>query len=68
MAPETHPEDPRDAIGQAEQALLGLRVLLSQQPLDESISPHDVAALIGLIHDRMRPAVEAIQSNVPRTV
>lgn len=61
-------DDPRDAIAEAEQALMGLRVLLSQQPLCESVCPHDVAALLGLIHDRMRPAVEAVQDYVPRVI
>ena len=59
-------EDPRDSIAHAEAALGGLRIMLSQQPLSESVSPHDVAALVGLIHDRLQPAVEAIQTYVPR--
>lgn len=59
-------EDPRDSIAHAEAALCGLRVMLSQQALSESVSPHDVAALLGLIHDRLHLAVEAIQDYVPR--
>ncbi|MFN3973431.1 MAG: hypothetical protein ACK4L4_19105 [Gemmobacter sp.] len=59
-------QDPRDALAEAETALCGLRVLLNQQPLSESVAAHDVAALVALVHDRMRPAVDAIQSYVPR--
>lgn len=61
-------EDPRDSLAHAEAALCGLRIMLSQQPLGESVSPHDVAALVGLIHDRLQPAVEAVQTYVPRPV
>lgn len=67
MPCDPRPEDPRDAIAYAESALYGVRVLLSQQPMGESVSPHDVAAVLGVIHDRMRPAVEAIQSYAPKS-
>lgn len=59
-------EDPRDSIAYAEAALCGLRTLLNQQPRSESIGAHDIAALLGVIHDRMAPAAEAIQKYVPR--
>ena len=59
-------EDPRDALAQADNAITGLQILLNQQPLGESIGAHYVAAVLGIIGDRMRPAVEAIQKYVPR--
>ena len=60
-------QDPRDALGEAEAALMGLCIMLNQQPRDESIGAHDVAAVLRVIHDRLRPAVDAIQNYVPRT-
>lgn len=59
-------QDPRDAVEEASSALWGLRSLLSQQPNGETIGAHGVAALLGIIHDRLEPAVDALQGYVPR--
>lgn len=58
--------DPRDALASADDALRGLLALLHQQAPGESVEPRDLAALLGIIHDRMRPAVEAVQAYDPR--
>lgn len=60
--------DPRDQISQAEQALWGLRLLMSQLPPGEDVSAEGVASIIGLIHERLNGAATAIQSYRPRDV
>lgn len=59
-------QDPRDAIGEAERALLGLRFLLNGLPPRSEVSVEDVAAIIDLIHDRLDGAAAAINGYVPR--
>ena len=59
------PEDPRDALSHADNALACLQILLDQQTPGETVVAHDVAAALYLIGEKMRPAVEAIQTYVP---
>ena len=59
-------EDPRDSIAYAGSALSGLRVILAQIPASSPVYPDGICALISLIHDRIDPAVDAIQGYVPR--
>lgn len=58
--------DPRDAVGEAERALLGLRTLVNQLPLGGDISATGLGELLGLIHDRLEPAAEKLQDYIPR--
>ena len=45
---------------------MGLRLLLNQQPPNESVDAQSIAGVVGLIHDRMHGAADAIQRYVPR--
>lgn len=58
--------DPRDAVGEAEDALLGLRLLVNECAPSGDIDAKGLGALLGLIHDRLAPAVEKLQGYVPR--
>lgn len=58
--------DPRDAVGEAERALLGLRTLVNQLPPGGDINPVGLGELLGLIHDRLEPASDTLQNYVPR--
>ena len=58
--------DPRDAAAEAESALSGLRILLNELPANADVPASSVAALVGLIHDRLDPAVEKLQGYWPR--
>ena len=53
--------DPRDAAGAAERALFGLRRLLNELPPSHDLSAECIAPLVELIHDRLEPAVDALQ-------
>lgn len=59
-------QDPRDSIGEAEQALAGLSILLSELGPNGHIRAVDIAPLVGLIHERLEGATDAIQNYVPR--
>lgn len=58
--------DPRDAVGEAERALLGLRILVNELPPGTGADAGTLGALLGLIHDRLEPASEKLQDYVPR--
>ncbi len=58
--------DPRDAVGEAERALLGLRILVSELPPGTGADTSTLGALLGLIHDRLEPAAEKLQDYIPR--
>lgn len=58
--------DPRDAVGEVEVALCGLRVLVNQLPLGCEVPSTGLGALLGLLHDRLRPASDALQDYIPR--
>ncbi|MBP9184279.1 MAG: hypothetical protein KBF78_14180 [Fuscovulum sp.] len=58
--------DPRDAVGVAERALWGLRILIHELPPDADIPASGIGPILDLIHDRLDPAVDALQSYVPR--
>lgn len=58
--------DPRDAIGEADRALFGLRVLLSELPPDADVPASGIGPLLALIHDRMEGAADQVQDYVPR--
>lgn len=66
MCSEQCREDPRDAVAYADSALTGVCVMLNQHPVGETISAHTAAAVLGVISDRLAPAVEALQKYVPR--
>lgn len=53
--------DPRDAASEAELALFGLRVLLNELPPDSMVPVKGLSPLIGLIHERLDPAVARLQ-------
>jgi hypothetical protein len=57
--------DPRDAAAVAERALLGLRRLVNELPPGTDIGSDGLGPLLDLIHDRMEPAVNSLQSYVP---
>ena len=59
--------DPRDAAGEAEQALLGLRIMLNELPPGADVPANRIASLVGIIHDRLGPAVDQLQDYIPRT-
>ena len=59
-------EDPRDAAGQGERALLGLRILLSELPPGSDFQSSDLAPLVSLIHDKLGPAIKKLEDYVPR--
>jgi hypothetical protein len=58
--------DPRDAVGEAERALLGLRILVNELPPGADVHANGLGALLGLIHDRLEPAADALQGYTPR--
>lgn len=58
--------DPRDAVGQAGDALLGLSILINELPADSSVDVRGLGAILGLIHDRLNPAADKLQDYVPR--
>lgn len=58
--------DPRDAIAEAEDALRGLRILVNEAGPSADLEGKGMGALLGLIHDRLQPAVEKLQDYVPR--
>lgn len=60
-------KDPRDAINEAELALLGLRTMVNQLAKYDSLSVDGTGALLGLIHDRLAPACTALENYVPRS-
>jgi hypothetical protein len=60
-------KDPRDAISEAELALQGLRLMVSQMAPNDNLSVDGTGALLGLIHDRLSPATVALQDYVPRS-
>lgn len=59
-------EDPRENIDDAEKALAGLSILLSELGSNGHIRAVDIAPLVGLIHERLEGATDAIQNYVPR--
>jgi hypothetical protein len=59
--------DPRDAAYQAERALLGLRLLVGMAPTDDDIPVSALSPLLDIIHDRLEPAIDALQNYLPRT-
>lgn len=59
-------EDPRDSIGDAEQALAGLSIMLNELGKNGHIRAIDVAPIVSLIHERLQGATDAIQGYVPR--
>jgi hypothetical protein len=63
---ETCSNDPRDAVGEVERALLCLRTPVNQLPIGGDIEPSGLGELLGLIHDRLTPASDALQDYVPR--
>jgi hypothetical protein len=58
--------DPRDALGEVEEALCGLRVLVNKLPIGEEVGASGLGAILGLLHDRLRPASDALQDYIPR--
>jgi len=58
--------DPRDRIGTAERALLGLRTLLNELAPNSDIQADCIGPLVSLIHDTLGSAAEEIQHYVPR--
>lgn len=58
--------DPRDAVGEVEMALCGLRHLVNQLPLGADVGATGLGSLLGLLHDRLRPASDTLQDYVPR--
>ena len=58
--------DPRDAIGEADRALFGLRLLVSELPPGADIPASGIGPLLALIHERLEGGAERIQSYVPR--
>lgn len=59
-------EDPRDNIIDAERALAGLSIMLSELGDNSQVRAADVAPILSLIIDRMDGAAIAIQGYVPR--
>lgn len=59
-------KDPRDAITDAERALFGLQLIISELPGDADIPSCGLAPLLTLIHDRLYPAVMQLDGYVPR--
>lgn len=59
--------DPRDAAAEADDALRGLRILVNECAPSGDLDAKGIGALLGLIHDRLRPAVEKLQDYGPRT-
>ncbi len=57
--------DPRDAVAEAEDALRGLRILVNKCGPSADLEGTGIGALLGLIHDRLGPAVEKLQDYVP---
>jgi len=64
---DQRPPDPRDALGEAEAALWGLRRLLNELPYDADVSVRDVAPLVTLLHEWIEPAAKLLQDYVPRS-
>lgn len=58
--------DPRDAIGEADRALFGLCLLVSELPPDADIPASGIGPLLSLIRNRMEGAADRIQNYVPR--
>ena len=59
-------DDPRDGVAQAEAALAGLRLLINELPADADLQARNLGPIIDLIHDRLDPAVTALQDFAPR--
>ena len=59
--------DPRDAVGEAERALLGLRTLVNELPAGAQVHAEGLGGLLGLIHDRLDSASESLQDYIPRS-
>ena len=57
--------DPRDAAGEAEHALRGLRALLNELPANTDVRADSVAPLVGLIHQHLDPAIARLQDYLP---
>lgn len=53
--------DPTDQVHQAEAALRGLCVLLSEIPPDADIEVRDVSPILDLIHGWLAPAAGALR-------
>lgn len=57
-------EDPRDMVGDAERAVLGLAMLFSGN--QEAPNNGDVAALLFLLHGHLSSASKRLEGFVPR--
>ena len=58
--------DPRDEVGTAASALVGLLHLLAEGRSNGTVPVDGLAALCGLIEDRLSPAAQQLQDYVPR--
>lgn len=54
-------DDPRDAAMEASAALGGLSRLLAGLRCDADLPPQGLASLVGLVHEKLEPAVDALQ-------
>lgn len=59
--------DPRDALARADDALLGLSLLVADLPVGETVEARGLSALLVLIHEHLAPATQKLQDYVPRT-
>lgn len=59
-------DDPRDVVGEAGAALRSLRRILAECPPGAEVPADSLSILVGLIHNRLDPAVDRLQDFVPR--